>query len=241
MRLKSSEALLEVQDYSAGYAGSRVLFDVSLQIGAGEVVALLGRNGMGKSTLIRSLFGLTTYMGGKMTLGGQSIANLASFKVARAGLGWVPEGRQIFSALTVEENLMASFKKRGLIKRTWSLSDVYALFPRLEERRGHFGNQLSGGEQQMLAIGRALLTQPSLLILDEATEGLAPLIRREIWQTLLKLKGSELSVLIVDRDLKSLSQLADRFFVLEKGQIAHQGQGKELETDRQRIESYLSV
>jgi branched-chain amino acid transport system ATP-binding protein len=241
MSLKSSNVLLDIQNYSAGYAGSQVLFDVSLQIGSGEVVALLGRNGMGKSTLIRSLFGLTTYMGGAMVLGGQAIANQPSFKVARAGLGWVPEGRQIFAALTVEENLIASFKKRGLIERTWSLSDVYALFPRLQERRGHFGNQLSGGEQQMLAIGRALLTQPSLLILDEATEGLAPLIRREIWHTLLKLKGSDLSVLIVDRDLKSLSKLTDRFFVLEKGQIAHQGQGSELESDREKIEKYLSV
>ena len=204
-------------------------------------MALLGRNGMGKSTFIRSLFGLTTYMGGTIHLGGQSIAEQASFKVARAGLGWVPEGRQIFSNLTVEENLMASFKKTSQINRVWRLNDIYELFPRLAERKTHFGNQLSGGEQQMLAIGRALLTQPSLLVLDEATEGLAPLIRREIWNTLLQLKGTELAVLIVDRDLKSLSKLADTFLVLEKGRIVHQGLGEELYTDKERIERYLSV
>ncbi len=241
MNLKPIESLLSVKNLSAGYAGSQVLFDVSMSIAQGEVVALLGRNGMGKSTFIRSLFGLTTYMGGTIHLGGQSIAAQASFKVARAGLGWVPEGRQIFSNLTVEENLMASFKKTSQINRVWRLNDIYELFPRLAERKTHFGNQLSGGEQQMLAIGRALLTQPSLLVLDEATEGLAPLIRREIWNTLLQLKGTELAVLIVDRDLKSLSKLADTFLVLEKGQIVHQGLGEELYTDKERIERYLSV
>ena len=239
--MKPIESLLSVKNLSAGYAGSQVLFDVSMSIAQGEVVALLGRNGMGKSTFIRSLFGLTTYMGGTIHLGGQSIAEQASFKVARAGLGWVPEGRQIFSNLTVEENLMASFKKTSQINRVWRLNDIYELFPRLAERKTHFGNQLSGGEQQMLAIGRALLTQPSLLVLDEATEGLAPLIRREIWNTLLQLKGTELAVLIVDRDLKSLSKLADTFLVLEKGQIVHQGLGEELYTDKERIERYLSV
>ncbi len=241
MNLKPIESLLSVKNLSAGYAGSQVLFDVSMSIAQGEVVALLGRNGMGKSTFIRSLFGLTTYMGGTIHLGGQSIAAQASFKVARAGLGWVPEGRQIFSNLTVEENLMASFKKTSQINRVWRLNDIYELFPRLAERKTHFGNQLSGGEQQMLAIGRALLTQPSLLVLDEATEGLAPLIRREIWNTLLQLKGTELAVLIVDRDLKSLSKLADTFLVLEKGRIVHQGLGEELYTDKERIERYLSV
>jgi branched-chain amino acid transport system ATP-binding protein len=241
MNLKPIESLLSVKNLSAGYAGSQVLFDVSMSIAQGEVVALLGRNGMGKSTFIRSLFGLTTYMGGTIHLGGQSIAEQASFKVARAGLGWVPEGRQIFSNLTVEENLMASFKKTSQINRVWRLNDIYELFPRLAERKTHFGNQLSGGEQQMLAIGRALLTQPSLLVLDEATEGLAPLIRREIWNTLLQLKGTELAVLIVDRDLKSLSKLADTFLVLEKGRIVHQGLGEELYTDKERIERYLSV
>ena len=236
-----TESLLQVMGLSAGYGGSRVLFDVSMHIAKGEVVALLGRNGMGKSTFIRSLFGLTTYMGGEVKLRDQSLINLPSFKIARAGLAWVPEGRQIFASLTVEENLLASFKKEAKIKRSWRLSDVYALFPRLAERKGHFGNQLSGGEQQMLAIGRALLTQPALLVLDEATEGLAPLIRKEIWSTLLQLKGSDLSVLIVDRDLKSLSELADTFHVLEKGKIVHQGVGSDLVTEKNRIEKFLSL
>ena len=236
-----TESLLQVMGLSAGYAGSRVLFDVSMHIAQGEVVALLGRNGMGKSTFIRSLFGLTTYMGGEVKLRDHSLINLPSFKIARAGLAWVPEGRQIFATLTVEENLLASFKKEAKTKRSWRLNDVYALFPRLAERKGHFGNQLSGGEQQMLAIGRALLTQPALLVLDEATEGLAPLIRKEIWSTLLQLKGSDLSVLIVDRDLKSLSELADTFHVLEKGKIVHQGLGSDLVTEKSRIEKFLSL
>jgi branched-chain amino acid transport system ATP-binding protein len=180
-------------------------------------------------------------MGGEIQLGNLSLVHLPSFKIARAGLAWVPEGRQIFASLTVEENLMASYKKDSKTQRPWRLNDVYQLFPRLAERKGHFGNQLSGGEQQMLAIGRALLTQPALLVLDEATEGLAPLIRKEIWSTLLQLKGSDLSVLIVDRDLKSLSVLADHFHVLEKGKIVHQGLGAELLTDKQRIEKFLSV
>jgi branched-chain amino acid transport system ATP-binding protein len=180
-------------------------------------------------------------MGGEIKLRDMSIANLPSFRVARAGLAWVPEGRQIFSSLTVEENLLASFKKTSTIKSNWRLNDVYKLFPRLAERKGHFGNQLSGGEQQMLAIARALLTQPALLVLDEATEGLAPLIRKEIWNTLSQLKGTDLSVLIVDRDLKALSKLSDKFTVLEKGKIVHQGAGAELMTDRSRIEKFLSV
>ena len=180
-------------------------------------------------------------MGGEVKLRDLSLINLPSFKIARAGLAWVPEGRQIFATLTVEENLLASFKKEAKTKRSWRLNDVYELFPRLAERKGHFGNQLSGGEQQMLAIGRALLTQPALLVLDEATEGLAPLIRKEIWSTLLQLKGSDLSVLIVDRDLKSLSVLADTFHVLEKGKIVHQGVGADLVTDKSRIEKFLSL
>jgi len=236
-----TDALLQVKGLSAGYAGSRVLFEVSMQIAKGQVVALLGRNGMGKSTFIRSLFGLSTYMVGEIRFGKLSLVHLPSFKIARAGLAWVPEGRQIFASLTVEENLLASHKKDAKTQRAWRLNDVYQLFPRLAERKGLFGNQLSGGEQQMLAIGRALLTQPALLVLHEATEGLAPLIRKEIWSTLLQLKGSDLSVLIVDRDLKSLSALADHFHVLEKGKIVHQGMGSELLTDKQRIEKFLSV
>jgi len=241
MSLKHTKALLDVNALDAGYAGSQVLFDVSLNIAPGEVVALLGRNGMGKSTFIRSVLGLTSLMGGEIRFKGQITSGLSSFKIARAGIGWVPEGRQIFSTLTVEENLMSTFRKGSKSRQSWTLSDIYQLFPRLAERKNNFGNELSGGEQQMLAIGRALLTQPALLILDEATEGLAPLIRREIWNTLLKLKETDLSVLIVDRDLVSLSKLVNVFYVLEKGKIAHQGLGQELLSDRARIEKFMSV
>jgi branched-chain amino acid transport system ATP-binding protein len=241
MSLKHTKALLDVNALDAGYAGSQVLFDVSLNIAPGEVVALLGRNGMGKSTFIRSVLGLTSLMGGEIRFKGQITSGLPSFKIARAGIGWVPEGRQIFSTLTVEENLMSTFRKGSKSSQSWILSDIYQLFPRLAERKNNFGNELSGGEQQMLAIGRALLTQPALLILDEATEGLAPLIRREIWNTLLKLKETDLSVLIVDRDLVSLSKLVNVFYVLEKGKIAHQGLGQELLSDRARIEKFMSV
>jgi branched-chain amino acid transport system ATP-binding protein len=241
MSLKHTKALLDVNALDAGYAGSQVLFDVSLNIAPGEVVALLGRNGMGKSTFIRSVLGLTSLMGGEIRFKGQITSGLPSFKIARAGIGWVPEGRQIFSTLTVEENLMSTFRKGSKSTQSWILSDIYQLFPRLAERKNNFGNELSGGEQQMLAIGRALLTQPALLILDEATEGLAPLIRREIWNTLLKLKETDLSVLIVDRDLVSLSKLVNVFYVLEKGKIAHQGLGQELLSDRARIEKFMSV
>ena len=241
MSLKHTKALLDVNALDAGYAGSQVLFDVSLNIAPGEVVALLGRNGMGKSTFIRSVLGLTSLMGGEIRFKGQITSGLPSFKIARAGIGWVPEGRQIFSTLTVEENLMSTFRKGSKSSQSWILSDIYQLFPRLAERKNNFGNELSGGEQQMLAIGRALLTQPALLILDEATEGLAPLIRREIWNTLLKLKETDLSVLIVDRDLVSLSKLVNVFYVLEKGKIAHHGLGQELLSDRARIEKFMSV
>lgn len=236
-----TDALLQVKGLSAGYAGSRVLFDVSMQIAKGQVMALLGRNGMGKSTFIRSLFGLSTYMGGEIHLGNISLVHLPSFKIARAGLAWVPEGRQIFASLTVEENLMASYKKQSKTQRPWRLNDVYQLFPRLAERKGHFGNQLSGGEQQMLAIGRALLTQPTLLILDEATEGLAPLIRNEIWNCLDTLKQSGLSVLVIDKNIVPLLRLADTHYILEKGQTIWQGSSQSLLNDRASLKESLGV
>ncbi|HKQ28837.1 MAG TPA: ABC transporter ATP-binding protein, partial [Burkholderiales bacterium] len=170
---------LEVKDLRAGYGSAEVLFGVSLAIGASEVLAMMGRNGMGKSTLIRSILGLTAVSAGTVHVAGKDVTRWPSHRVARAGVGWVPEGRQIFAGLTIEENLLVSARKGS-----WSLEKVYGLFPRLRERKQHFGNQISGGEQQMLAIGRALLTQPAVLMLDEATEGLAPLIRLEIWRTL---------------------------------------------------------
>jgi branched-chain amino acid transport system ATP-binding protein len=228
---------LELKDLHAGYGSAEVLFGVDLAIGTSEVLAMLGRNGMGKSTLIRAILGLTAVSAGTVHVAGKDVTGWPSHRVARAGIGWVPEGRQIFTALTIEENLLVSARRNG----PWTLQKVYGLFPRLEERSHHFGNQISGGEQQMLAIGRALLTQPAVLMLDEATEGLAPLVRVEIWRTLAALKASGQSVLIVDRDLDALAKLADRFAVMEKGRVALSGTNQELHTRRSEIERFIHV
>jgi branched-chain amino acid transport system ATP-binding protein len=230
------QTILSIKQLSAGYGSAQVLFGVDLDLAASEVFALLGRNGMGKSTLIRSILGLTAVSAGKVAVAGKDVTGWPSHRVARAGVGWVPEGRQIFTALTIEENLLVS-TRRG----SWTLEKVYQLFPRLQERKYHFGNQISGGEQQMLAIGRALLTQPAILMLDEATEGLAPLVRLEIWRTLEALKASGHSVLIVDRDLDALGKLADRFAVMEKGRVAFSGTSIQLKTDRAQIERLMGV
>jgi branched-chain amino acid transport system ATP-binding protein len=229
-------ASLSVSGLAAGYATAQVLFGVDIEVGNAEVVALLGRNGMGKSTLIRSILGLTLVTGGRVVVGGRDVTGWSSHRIARTGVGWVPEGRQVFAGLTIEENLLVSARKG-----TWTLQRVYELFPRLAERRDHYGNQTSGGEQQMTAIGRALMTQPAVLMLDEATEGLAPLIREEIWRTLTKLKEAGQSVLIVDRDLDALAQLADRFAVMEKGRIALAGPGVDLVGRRADVERYIHV
>ena len=227
---------LEVKGLHAGYGSAQVLFGVDLAIGAAEVLAMLGRNGMGKSTLIRSILGLPALRAGEGHVAGRDVTGWASHRVARAGVGWVPEGRQVFTGLSIEENLLVSARRGG-----WTLEKIYALFPPLKERRHQFGNQISGGEQQMLAIGRALLTQPAILMLDEATEGLAPLVRAQIWRTLETLKASGQSVLIVDRDLDALAKLADRFAVMEKGRVALAGASKELHTRRSEIERFLHV
>ena len=227
---------LEVKGLRAGYGSAEVLFGVDLAVGTSEVLALLGRNGMGKSTLIRSILGFTAVHDGRVEVAGRDVTGWPSHRVARAGVGWVPEGRQIFMGLTIEENLLVSARKG-----TWDLERIYGLFPRLRERRQHFGNQISGGEQQMLAIGRALLTQPAVLMLDEATEGLAPLVRLEIWRTLEALKGSGQSVLIVDRDLDALARLADRFAVMEKGRVVLAGRNAELTMRRHEIERFMGV
>jgi len=228
--------MLSIRELHSGYGSAEVLFGVTLEIGAGEMLALLGRNGMGKSTLIRSILGLTAVHSGTICVAGKDVSGWASHRVARAGIGWVPEGRQVFTDLTIEENLLVSSRPG-----TWTLDRVYGLFPRLKERRGHYGNQISGGEQQMLAIGRALLTQPAVLVLDEATEGLAPLVRQEIWRTLGVLKQSGQSALIVDRDLDALSRLADRFAVMERGRIVFSGDGAQLQSERGTIERYIHV
>jgi branched-chain amino acid transport system ATP-binding protein len=232
--------MLCVEKLQAGYGPAQVLFDISFDVGAGEVVTLLGRNGMGKTTTIRTLMGLIPARGGAATFDGERLTALPPYRIARRGLGLVPEGRQIFPTLSVEENLVATAAARFGEAR-WTLSRVYDFFPRLAERRANMGNQLSGGEQQMLAIGRALMTNPKLLILDEATEGLAPLIRSEIWTCLAKLKGEGQAILLVDKHLDALTRIADRHVVIEKGRVVWTGTSVELTADGSVRTRYLQV
>jgi branched-chain amino acid transport system ATP-binding protein len=224
-----SAALLSVAGLETGYGGAQVLFGVSFAVAPGEVVTLMGRNGMGKTTTIRAIFGLIKASAGQIVVRGRDLTGAAPHRVAQAGLGLVPEDRHIFPRLTVEENLVATAStRRG---SAWTLSRIYELFPRLEERRANLGTQISGGEQQMLAIGRALLTNPSLLVLDEATEGLAPIVRAEIWSAIARLKREGFAILIVDKNVKTLMRIADRHVVMEKGRVAWQGTAEELVAD----------
>jgi branched-chain amino acid transport system ATP-binding protein len=232
--------MLFVNKLAASYGPAQVLFDVSLCINAGEVVTLLGRNGMGKTTTIRTLMGLVSAKSGTASFDGLPLIGLPPYRVAQAGLGLVPEGRQIFPTLSVEENLVATAAARFGAPR-WTLPDVYDLFPRLAERRGNMGNQISGGEQQMLAIGRALMTNPKLLILDEATEGLAPLIRAEIWSCLDHLKREGQAILIVDKHLDALVKLADNHVVIEKGHVVWTGPTAAFAADPTIRQRYLQV
>ena len=218
--------MLTVEGLQAAYGDSRVLFGIDLSVARGEVVTLLGRNGMGKTTTVRSIFGLLRPRGGRVSIDGRDLTAAAPHLVARAGLGLVPEGRQVFAPLTVEENLIATARTRG--KAKWTLDKVYALFPRLKERRRNMGDQLSGGEQQMLAVGRALMTNPALIVLDEATEGLAPLIREEIWSCLRHLKAEGEAILIIDKNVDALARFADRHVVIEKGRVVWTGTTPEL-------------
>ena len=215
--------MLALDGVTGGYGATPVLFGVSLAVGAGELVALLGRNGMGKTTTIRTIMGQLPATSGRITLGGVALAGLAPHAVARRGIGLVPEGRQVFPTLSVAENLVATARAGE-----WTLDKIYALFPRLHERRRHAGRQLSGGEQQMLAIGRALMTNPRLLILDEATEGLAPLVRAEIWACLARLKAGGMAILLIDGTLTAMLRLADRLVILEKGATVWAGSSAEL-------------
>src|SRR5690554_7033182 len=203
-------ALLSLENIQAGYGHSHVLHGLSLHIAPGEFVTLLGRNGMGKSTTVKCILGLLRTQSGTLHFDGRDITRAASHQIARAGIGLVPEGRQIFPNLSVEENLLATARVPKATRSPWNLARVYELFPRLQERRSNPGTRLSGGEQQMLAIGRALMTNPRLLIPDEATEGLAPLVRRDIWQALQQLKDGGLSILCIDKNLASMLPLADR-------------------------------
>src|SRR5712672_531173 len=214
---KMAETLLEVEGIETCYGLSQVLFGLSLSVHAGEMVALMGRNGMGKTTTIRSIMGLTPARAGRVRFGGQDVRSLASYKIAQLGIGLVPEGRQIFPNLTVRENLVAASGNRLGAPDPWGIEKIHTLFPRLAERGGNMGGTLSGGEQQMLAIGRALMTNPRLLILDEATEGLAPLIREEIWSCLSMLKARGQSVLVIDKNVENLARIADRHYIIERG------------------------
>ncbi|MFN3688781.1 ABC transporter ATP-binding protein [Salinarimonas sp.] len=232
--------MLEVTRLESAYGPAQVLFDIHLAIRAGEVVTLLGRNGMGKTTTVNTVLGLMRPKGGSIRFEGREIAGLPSYKVAQCGIGLVPEGRQIFPTLTVEENLIATAAARFGTPR-WTLESVYALFPRLNERRRNLGSQLSGGEQQMLAIGRALMTNPKLLVLDEATEGLAPLIRAEIWQCLATLKSERQAILVIDKNVDALIPLADRHVVVEKGRVAWTGTSAELAADATIKDRFLHV
>ena len=233
--------LLEVRDIDASYGLSQVLFGISLAVAAGEVITLLGRNGMGKTTTVNAIMGLCPPHRGEVQLLGRSVRGLAPHRIARFGLGLVPEGRRIFPNLSVRENLLMAHRRPRPADRQWDLSRVLQLFPRLAERLHHAGNHLSGGEQQMLAIGRALMTNPQLLILDEATEGLAPLVRQEIWTTLAFLKQQGLALILVDKDLAALSRLVDRHYVLEKGSVAWSGSNAAFMRDVDLQTRFLSV
>ena len=235
-----SAPMLEVAGLEASYGPAKVLFDITFGIGEGEVVTLLGRNGMGKTTTIRSIMGLIRETSGRIVFEGADIARRQPFRIAKAGIGLVPEGRQIFPTLSVRENLVATAAMREGRGR-WTLDAVYALFPRLEERRDNLGTQLSGGEQQMLAVGRALMTNPKLLILDEATEGLAPLIRQEIWSVLRQLKSEGQSILVIDKNVDALAAFADRHVVVEKGRVVWTGSSDELRSDPAVKNDYLHV
>jgi branched-chain amino acid transport system ATP-binding protein len=233
--------MLAVEGLEAAYGVSQVLFGVALRVDAGEVVTLLGRNGMGKTTTVRTIMGIMRPKAGAVTFEGRAMHGLPSYRVARAGLGLVPEGRQIFPNLSVRENLVATAANRGARPDPWTLEKVFALFPRLEERRQNMGNQLSGGEQQMLAIARALMTNPQLLILDEATEGLAPLIRADIYRSIESMKAAGLSILVIDKDVKALTRVADRHYVLEKGRVVWSGTSADLAASEDVQRKYLGV
>ena len=237
----SMKSLLQIENLQAAYGRSQVLFGVNLEVYSGTVVSLLGRNGMGKTTTIRSLLGITQASSGRVRFSGQEVQQWPAYRISRLGIGLVPEGRQIFPLLTVRENLLATAANRHNLNSAWDLQKVYDLFPILQNRRDQLGKSLSGGEQQMLAIGRALMTNPKLLILDEATEGLAPLIRDEIWRVLESLKEQGQSILLIDKNLEQLMSLVDQHFLMERGRIVWEGTSKELQQNPELIRRYLGV
>jgi branched-chain amino acid transport system ATP-binding protein len=233
--------MLAVEKLETAYGLSQVLFGVSFEIAAGQVATLLGRNGMGKTTTVLSIMGVVRSRAGSIRFADNEIRGLASYRVAQAGIGLVPEGRQVFPNLTVRENLVATAANRDGSRDPWTLERVFGLFPQLRARQNNFGNQLSGGEQQMLAIGRALMTNPRLLVLDEATEGLAPLIRQDIYRSIARLKAEGLSLLVIDKDVRALTAVADVHYVLEKGRVVWTGTSAELSASEDVQHRYLGV
>ena len=236
-----AEPLLHVADIETCYGLSQVLHGLSLDIGSGEMVTLMGRNGMGKTTTVRSIIGLTPAMAGSIRFDGEEIRELPAYRVAQLGIGLVPEGRQVFGNLTTRENLVATAANRRAVAEPWTLPKVCELFPRLAERLTSMGSQLSGGEQQMLAIGRALMTNPRLLIFDEATEGLAPLIRAEIWQCLTRLKAAGQSILVIDKNVEALTRIADRHYLIERGRVVWAGSSAALAAAPDVQHRYLGI
>jgi branched-chain amino acid transport system ATP-binding protein len=232
--------MLEIRNLSAGYQGTTVLFGVSLTVNTGEFVTLLGRNGMGKSTAVRAVLGMIPPTAGTISFRGVDLARLAPFQIARLGIGLVPEGRCVCDNLTVEENLCATARASS-DRDGWRIEAVYELFPQLACRKGNLGNQLSGGEQQLLAIGRALMMNPELLILDEATEGLSPLMRQEVWRCLGVLRERGQSILIIDKHVKKLTEIGDRHYVIEKGRILWEGDRAAFNRERRSLEGALGV
>ncbi|MFO0008603.1 MAG: ABC transporter ATP-binding protein [Betaproteobacteria bacterium] len=236
-----TEALLQLHGVQSGYGASQVLFGLNLTIGVGTVATLLGRNGMGKTTTIRTLLGLVPLRAGEIRFAGEGIDGRATDAIGRLGLALVPEGRQVFPNLTVRENLVAFAANRAGHADPWTLDKVFAFFPRLAERSDNLGNQLSGGEQQMLAIGRALMTNPRLLVLDEATEGLAPLVREDIWRCLGQLKAAGQTILVIDKYIERLVRLADAHTIIERGHVVWRGDSAALAADRSLWHRYLGV
>lgn len=233
--------LLDVNEIDAYYGTSQALAGMSFHVDEGQFVTLLGRNGMGKSTTVKAIVGLLQPTRGTIRFAGDEISAAATYQIARAGIGLVPEGRQVFPNLTVYENLVATAHNRQAASHPWTLERIYDIFPRLSERAKHLGSNLSGGEQQMLSIGRALMTNPRLLILDEATEGLAPIIRSEIWRCLRELKQSGLTMVCIDKNLNSLLALADHHYIVEKGRVVWSGSSSELEEQRARLQAHMGI
>lgn len=234
-------ALLEVKAINSAYDASQVLFGVSLEVRSREVITIIGRNGMGKTTTVKTIMGMLVPSSGSVQMAGVDLIGKPSYKVARSGIGLVPEGRHVFPNLSVRENLVATAQNRHKVPQPWTLDLIYQMFPRLKERERNLGSNLSGGEQQMLAIGRALMTNPKLLILDEATEGLAPLIRAEIWASLQRLKDEGLALIVIDKNIGPLLRLADRHYVIEKGRVVWSGNSQALRDQPQVLHEYVGV